>query len=199
MNRRAINFTVDAVAFGCFVLLTTTGVLMRYVLPPGSGRFTSVWGLDRHDWGALHFWIAVILFGVLAVHVFLHGRWIVSIMRRTPREGSGLRVALGVLGVAAVVALAAAPLVSPVEGTGERSGRGGRSGLVDHSSGGVRGSMTLREVEQTTGVPVPYLVRELGLPRGVGVDERLGWLSRKYGFSIDDARRAVDMYGGGAR
>ena len=199
MNRRAINFTVDAVAFGCFVVLTTTGVLMRYVLPPGSGRFTSVWGLDRHDWGALHFWIAAILFGVLAVHVFLHWRWMVSIMRGTPREGSGLRVALGVLGVAAVVALAVAPLVSPVESTGERSGRGRRSGVAEHSSGGVRGSMTLREVEQTTGVPVSYLVRRLGLPRDVGLDERLGWLSRKYGFSIGDARRVVETYDGAAR
>jgi hypothetical protein len=199
MNRKAINFTVDAVAFGCFVLLTTTGVLMRYVLPPGSGGFSSVWGLDRHDWGALHFWIAAILFGVSAVHVFLHWRWIVSIMRGTPREGSGLRVAVGVLGLAAVVALAVAPLVSPVESSGGRGGRGRRSGMVERSSGGVRGSMTLREVEQTTGVPVSHLVRELGLPRDVGVDERLGWRSRKYCFSIDDARRVVDTHDGAAR
>ena len=196
MSRRAINFTIDALAFGCFVLLSTTGVLMRYVLPPGSGRFTSVWGLDRHDWGALHFWIAAVLFGVLALHVFLHWRWIVSIIRGTPREGSGFRVALGVLGLVAVVALAVAPLVSPVEGTGERGGRGRHSGVVEQSSSWVRGSMTLREVEQATGTPVSHLAGQLGLPRDVGLDERLGQLSRRYGFSIDDVRRAVDTYDG---
>ncbi len=39
------NFVVDLAAFVAFVLLTTTGVLLRYILPPGSGRFTTLWGL----------------------------------------------------------------------------------------------------------------------------------------------------------
>jgi hypothetical protein len=152
--------------------------------------------LDRHDWGALHFWIAAILLGVLAVHVFLHWRWMLPVMRGTPREGSGLRVALRVLGVAAVVALAVAPPLSPVEGTGERGGRERPSGVLEHSAGGVRGSMTPREVEQTTGAPVSYLVRELGLPRDVAGDERSGWLSRKYEFSMGHARRVLESHDG---
>ena len=71
------NFLVDALAFTVFVLLTASGVLMRYVLPPGSGRFTTVWGLDRHEWGSIHFWIAIGLLAALALHLFLHWRWIV--------------------------------------------------------------------------------------------------------------------------
>jgi hypothetical protein len=155
--------------------------------------------LDRHDWGALHFWIAAILLGVLAVHVFLHWRWMLPVMRGTPREGSGLRVALRVLGVAAVVALAVAPPLSPVEGTGERGGRERPSGVLEHSAGGVRGSMTPREVEQTTGAPVSYLVRELGLPRDVAGDERSGWLSREYKFSMGHARRVLESHDGAVR
>ena len=51
MNRTWVNFVIDTVAFVAFVLLTTTGVLMRYLLPPGSGHYTTIWGLDRHEWG----------------------------------------------------------------------------------------------------------------------------------------------------
>ena len=35
MNRTTLNFVVDTAAFVGFVLLTTTGVLMHYLLPPG--------------------------------------------------------------------------------------------------------------------------------------------------------------------
>lgn len=67
MRRPTLNLVVDSVAFAGFVFLTTTGVLMRYVLPPGSGHRTLVWGLGRHDWGAIHFWIATVFLGVLAL------------------------------------------------------------------------------------------------------------------------------------
>ena len=39
MKRVKLNFIVDFVAFAGFVVLTTTGVLMRYTLPPGSGHY----------------------------------------------------------------------------------------------------------------------------------------------------------------
>jgi hypothetical protein len=42
---------VDAVAFVAFVFLTTTGIPARYVLPPGSGLWATLWGLDRHERG----------------------------------------------------------------------------------------------------------------------------------------------------
>lgn len=194
MRRKTVNFIVDAVAFGCFVLLTTSGIVVRYVLPPGSGRFTSVWGLDRHEWGAIHFWIAAIFLGALAVHLFLHWRWVVSVTRDVPREESGVRVALGLVGVFAIMALAVAPLLSPVEGDYAWPGRGGQSRFEQHSDSPIRGAMTLGDVELNTGVPVDHLVRELGLPSNTTAEERLGRLRREYGFSMADVRRIVDVY-----
>lgn len=38
MRRTKINLFIDIVAFFGFVVLTTTDVLMRYILPPGSGH-----------------------------------------------------------------------------------------------------------------------------------------------------------------
>jgi hypothetical protein len=193
MKRVNLNFIVDAVAFAGFVLLTTTGVLMRYVLPPGSGHYSTIWGLDRHEWGGIHFWVSVVFFSILALHLILHWRWIASVVTRRPHEGSGFRAALGVVGFATVLALAGAPLLAPVE---RNTGEQGASSLSAHPYEDVtiRGSMTLRDVEETTGVPAAYLVKALKLPDTLSKEERLGSLKRQYGFEINDVREIVKTY-----
>ncbi len=123
MKRTTVNFFIDATAFVGFCFLTTSGILMYYILPPGSGRRQSIWGLDRHDWGSFHYWTALLLFAVLAAHLALHWRWILSVARGRKKESSGLRLALGALGLIAVIALAIAPLISPVE-QGSSGGQG---------------------------------------------------------------------------
>lgn len=115
MRKPAVNALVDVAAFAGFVLLTSTGVLLRYVLPPGSGHRTTIWGFDRHDWGELHFWISIAFLSVLAIHLLVHRRWIATVLRGQPREGSALRVALGVVGLLAILAAAAAPFFAEVE------------------------------------------------------------------------------------
>lgn len=196
MRKVNLNFLVDAVAFVAFVLLTATGVLIRYVLPPGSGRFSALWGMDRHDWGQIHFWIAVLFLASLGLHLFLHWRWVVSMLKGRPREGSGLRLALALIGILALAGLAAAPFFGQVERTGEPPHRlrstepGGRGAYR------IDGSMTLREVEQRTGVPAGVILRGLGLPQEVPVDERLGRLRQQYGFEMEDVRVIVEKHAG---
>jgi hypothetical protein len=194
MKRPNLNFIVDCLGFAGFVLLAATGVLMRYVLPPGSGHSTTIWTLDRHEWGSIHFWIAIAFLAVLAVHLFLHWRWIVTLMSGRPREGSGARLALGTVGLAALLALAVAPFLSPVERAG-----GELHAPDSHSSElegleSIRGFMTLAEVQEATGVPAQHIVEQLGLPAGVRHDERLGRLKTTHGFAIDDVRRIVQSY-----
>jgi hypothetical protein len=196
MKRPNVNFTVDSLGFAAFVLLTATGVLMRYVLPPGSGRRAVIWGLDRHGWGDLHFWIAVAFLLILALHLVLHWRWVVSVLRGRPREGSGVRVGLGLTGLVAVVALALAPLLAPVERISGGSRDGERAGYAESGHEVVCGELTLRELEAETGVPAEYVLRELGLPEEVPRDERLGKLRRRYGFEMALVRRIVADYRG---
>jgi hypothetical protein len=194
MKRPNVNFAVDCLGFAGFVLLTATGVLMRYVLPPGSGRSTAIWTLDRHEWGSIHFWVAIAFFAVLVFHLFLHRRWIVTLMSGRPREGSGARVALGTVGLAALLALVIAPFLSPVERKG-----GGLHTSSPHSYEvegleSIRGYMSLTEIQEATGVPADHIIEELGLPAGVQHDERLGRLRTIHGFSVDDVRRIVQAY-----
>lgn len=191
MHRAKLNFMVDIVAFVAFVLLAATGVLVRYVLPPGSGHFSILWGMDRHEWGQLHFWIAIVLMASLGLHLLLHWRWIICMIKGLPREGSGIRVALAVVGVIALAGLAAAPFFGKVEQTGEPPHRlrstehgGSRSHYID-------GSMTLTQVEQLTGVPAAVILQELGLPANISKDEHLGSLRKKHGFELNDVREVV--------
>ena len=193
MKRVSLNFIVDVVAFAGFVMLTTTGVLMRYVLPPGSGHYSTIWGLDRHEWGGVHFWVSVVFFSILAFHLILHWRWIVSVVTGRPREGSGLRAGLGIVGLATVLALASAPLLAPVERDIVDKGASSLS-VHPYEELSIRGSMTLREVEETTGVPADYIKKSLKLPETISVEDRLGPLKRQYGFEINDVREIVRSY-----
>lgn len=69
MKRTSLNFWIDALAFVGFAFLTTSGILLRYQRPSGSGRANTMggghraqakpvsvlWGLSRHEWGDVHY------------------------------------------------------------------------------------------------------------------------------------------------
>jgi hypothetical protein len=169
-------------------------VLVRYVLPPGSGHHTRLWGLDRHEWGTVHFWIALGFLAVLALHLFLHWRWIVCVLRGRPRQGSGARLALGMVGVLAILAVAVTPFGSPLERTENARRRTPQVEASGHEGEQIRGRMTLAEIEQSTGVPPAYLIERLGMPHDVPRDWGVAKLGREYGFAVDEVREMVRQY-----
>jgi hypothetical protein len=188
MRRPTLNFIVDAAAFAAFLFLTATGVLVRYVLPPGSGHFTTLWGMDRHGWGQIHFWIAVSLLAILGLHLFLHWRWVVTVVRGRPREGSGVRLGLATIGLLALLALAATPFLGRVERTGEGPPHRGSAPDDPHP---IDGSMTLHQVEEQTGVSPAEVLRDLGLPPDLPTDVNLGKLRKIHGFEMHEVREVV--------
>ena len=238
MKRTNVNFLVDALALVALVFLAATGALIRYVLPAGSGHTCALWGLDRHEWGHVHFWIAIAFCVAMVVHVVLHWGWITCVVRWDARGRSKGRAVLALIAVIALLALAAAPFFGTVEEVEEgwRGGRGGEragrvsahedgpveygsrtvehesgdaeheSGDAEHESGDaehrgveedhtIHGSMTLRDVQELTGVPADHIIASLSLPADVSLDERLGRLRRSFGFEIDDVRQIVNGYG----
>lgn len=84
MRRDTLNFVVDLLALVAMMGLIASGLVQRYLLPPGSrgGRGLSLWGLDRHGWGDIHFWIAVGLGALLVLHVALHWTWVCVLVAR---------------------------------------------------------------------------------------------------------------------
>lgn len=132
MKRADLISLIDIIAFIAFLFLTSSGILMRYLLPPGSGRWSEVWGMSRHQWGELHFWLALIFFAVLTFHLLQHWRFVLGLFRGRLKECMQLRVALGLTGLLAVILLSIAPLISPVtsdESRGDRPYRGGGQAL----------------------------------------------------------------------
>lgn len=108
--RRAVWIgAADVAAFVSFLFLLSTGGLLRWILPPGRGgggrgwRAASapeVWGLTRHEWGSLHFWISLVFLAAIALHLSLHWKWIAAGL-----GGRGRWVAV-VLAASAALALA---------------------------------------------------------------------------------------------
>lgn len=86
-----------------FCVMSGTGLLIAYRLPPGSrgGHGLSALGWTRHEWGDLHFWISFAFLALLLIHLALHWRWfwqIASKRRAWPLlagMGAGLIVLLG--------------------------------------------------------------------------------------------------------
>jgi hypothetical protein len=89
MRRTTLNFIVDLIGFVDLLLLATTGVILKWVLPPGSGgqgrgfrggrggeHIKDLWGMGRHDWGDVHFVLSLLFLFLMLVHLILHWTWI---------------------------------------------------------------------------------------------------------------------------
>lgn len=93
MRRSSLNFIIDLVALLNLLGLASTGFIMKYILPPGTGgrgrmlrggrgaehfgeEIKELWSMTRHEWGDIHFYLAVIFAVLMVVHIILHWSWI---------------------------------------------------------------------------------------------------------------------------
>lgn len=116
---------VDLLSLVIFLFVVSTGVVLKAVLPPGSGRLPGeggtheqiliLWGMSRHQWGQIHTYFSIALLSVLSVHVVLHWRFFSRMFGKNAEPGQRRRVILGVVGMLGVVVLALAPLASSVQ------------------------------------------------------------------------------------
>ncbi len=206
MKRTNVNFVIDAAAFAAFLFLLSTGLLLRYQLPPGSGGSHAtgaghrageqpvnlLFGWTRHEWGDVHYWIAGFLIAILAIHLVLHWKWIVCVVRGKQSDASGVRFGVGLASLVALVLIAAVPLIAPVE----RVARGDLQGQPQPESAtgranDLRGSMTVAEIAEATNLSVAELLSEVGLPADVAPNERLGRALRQQGLEMSDLRQKL--------
>lgn len=194
MKRSRKNFIIDAMAFMFFLFLVSTGIILHYLLPHGSGGSRSIWGMSRHDWGDIHFYVSIGFLAILAIHLILHWNWIVNLIRGRKRMASGRRALLGLVGVFAIVAIAVSPLLSPIEGAKKTKAEEKHEKHISEVETDINGSLTLAEVQAHTGVPVSYLIEALELPESTSAETKLGKLKNQYGFSMDRVRMLIENY-----
>lgn len=85
MNRTLANVIADLAAVFLFVGMIATGYILRFPLPPGTNRVLTLWGFSRHQWGSVHFWISLGLLVVIAIHLVLHWKWVVTVVGKRLR------------------------------------------------------------------------------------------------------------------
>lgn len=142
MKRATLYWWIDGTLGLAGLGLLMTGLLMEFVLPAHS-RGATVWGWTRHDWGELHFWLALGVLGLIGVHLVLHWGWVCTMSRKVLGGGNvpvrrGGRWALGAVTVAALAAVvggflwvAGANVQDDEGGGGWGQGRGRHAGQVD--------------------------------------------------------------------
>lgn len=210
MKRNTLNFLVDLVSAMVMLGIIATGLLIRFVLPPGSGHSKTLWTWGRHEWGGVHFWLATAAGVLLLVHVALHWQWIcvttVRLVRRSDGEHAhpsslarnlaGVALSACLIGLFIGCVWIAQAQVQTISG-GEahhhvRDGQSMQAGSghdSEHSL--IRGSMNLGEVAAISGIPVENLRTRLGLPASVSHSERLGQLRQQHGLTMEQVRQIV--------
>lgn len=212
MRRNTLNYAVDTTILVLALPLLASGLILAFVLLPGSGghgrgEASTLWGLGRHDWGDVHFWIATGLCGLALLHLALHWSWVWNTTRGVfglepgPPSGATRRNTVGVvLALAVVGAFAAFVGVarSTVQvGGGQRlatdTGDGKQHEPVPELAGlsALRGSSTLGEAADAAGLTIEALIQHVGLPPDSTRDDRLGPLCRAAGLRMSDLRAAL--------
>lgn len=79
MNRTIANVVIDLAAALLFAGMIATGYVLRFPLPPGTNRTLTLWSLTRHQWGSIHYGMSLGLLVIIAAHIVLHWKWLVTV------------------------------------------------------------------------------------------------------------------------
>ena len=113
IRKHTQNVLVDTLSLLCMLILTFTGLLIHYKLPPGS-KGASVWGLSRHEWGEFHFWVAMVLIALITVLILLHIPWIKGVIYPKKDEKKKVKLMAFTITILFILAVGIAALGSPV-------------------------------------------------------------------------------------
>lgn len=85
MKRNDWKYLIDALIFVDLCSIAAIGMLLAFVVPGGKGPDASkvFMGLHRHDWGDIHFNLALLLIGLLVLHLWLNWAWVVNTTKVT--------------------------------------------------------------------------------------------------------------------
>lgn len=87
LRKAYLNLFLDAAIGLAFIAEAISGFVLWFVLPHGGfqgGRnpsFARTFLLSRGEWLTLHDWGAIVMTAGILLHVILHWRWIVCIVR----------------------------------------------------------------------------------------------------------------------
>ena len=134
MSKSKLNLLIDVLAYTGMTAMLSTGLLLMYIMPPGTGgchgeggaRITLL-GLSRHEWGKVHWYVALGLIAIAAIHVLLHWKWVTNTLGSLLRGSAG-KSAAGVVPLLVLGIVGGATIAAPwIAGTTTHPG------VVDHA------------------------------------------------------------------
>jgi len=202
MRRSDVNLLLDVISLIVFLTMIWTGCLMHYVLPAGGGRghTLTLWGMNRHDYGKVHFFLALAMVALIIVHLWLHWSLICSIMSNllgAPQQKRFKRALYGLILLLVMVIVTAGSILwieTKVKYTyGEEPERYEYETFEKDNLPHITGRMTLSQAADVAGISVEQLITKLQLPSNIDPNERLGRLKWQYRFEIEDVKRIVSQ------
>ena len=133
MSKAKINLIINGLLLVCLAAIAGIGLLLKYILVPGVQQWEiygrnvdlSVWGLDRHGWGTIHYGFGVAFLLLVAFHIILHWRTVVAMYRKIIPNHVVRVITAVVLLALTITLLIFALLVKPqVHDRGQGRGRG---------------------------------------------------------------------------
>ena len=90
MKRSNLNLIIDILLLLLFAAVSGIGILMKYIMPSnfsirheGATSYASdVLGMNRHEWGYIHWILSLLLLLFILIHIILHWKMIVNIFNR---------------------------------------------------------------------------------------------------------------------
>ncbi len=84
MKKQTLNLITNTVSLLSLGLVVSTGLIMKFVLPPGTGgrhggHALTHFGLSRHEWGDIHLKASLVFIVLMVLHIYLHWNWVVCV------------------------------------------------------------------------------------------------------------------------
>lgn len=240
MKRTDWKYFVDTLLFLCIVGIAMIGILLGLFIPKGPKAAESAkyfWGLHRHQWGNIHFYLSIAFIILVIIHIVLSWSWIKGKTRQTFKKA--WKAVLTMTAASSILVVFLFWVFYPkgpgaYEDHGVRSEKKAKEIILEETylkegsikprkessikeeiqqeelpseeqqekfaRGGVAedptrilisGQMSLDDIERETSIPARKIAEKLGLPQDVPLQEKLGHLSKRYTFTMQEVRDVV--------
>lgn len=89
MKKSTLFFILACLMFLLGIVEGISGFILWLVIPRGGGRGGAesvFWGITRDTWIDLHDWVAVAMLVLIVIHIILHWKWIVRMIKTCCRR-----------------------------------------------------------------------------------------------------------------
>ena len=97
MSKTKLQFGLVTALVWLGIVEALSGFVLWFALPSGGGNGRraieqAFWSLTRHTWIDIHDWVAVALIAISIVHLGIHWKWVMRMVKSPFTTGFGRRV-----------------------------------------------------------------------------------------------------------